>query len=118
MYNSWDMKDSRIGESLWMEWTGDGLDGDELNFYTESHVDLENDLVRRALASSLQRDGIAVSLGEGYKYAESADPVFAHAGYIDGDRDMTICDEYGTTESGDFTNDVREITLVKICLSQ
>lgn len=108
------MKDSRIGESLWMEWTGDGVDHDDVCFYTESHVDLDNDLVRRALASSLQRDGIAVSLGEGYKYAEQVQPILAYAGYIDGERDMTLCNAHGMTESGDFTNDVKEITLVKL----
>lgn len=115
------MKDSRIGESLWSEWTGSGVDidgDDSVTFFTESHVDLDNDIVRRALASSLQRDGIAVSLGEGYKYAESAACEYAFAGVLDGERDLTICNEDGITESGDFTNDVREITLVKLCQSR
>lgn len=108
------MKDSRIGESLWLEWTGDDIIHDGVCFYTESHVDIENDVVRRALASSLQRDGVAVTLGEGYKYAENASIEHVYAGYIDGDRDMTVCDADGTTEFGDFINDVREITLVKL----
>ena len=62
------MKDSRVGELLWKEWTGEGyepLHEYSVTFFTEDHIDLENDLIRRALASALQRDGVSVSLGNG-----------------------------------------------------
>ena len=67
------MKDSRVGELLWKEWTGDGFDCTfdvSAVFFTDDHVDLENDVVRRALASALQRDGISISLGNGFQSIE------------------------------------------------
>jgi hypothetical protein len=112
------MKDSRIGESLWLEWIGDGyeaIDGDSIVFYTEDHVDLENEIVRRALASALQRDGIAVSLGDGYKAVEGSTSIsHGYAGSVDGEMDLTVCNEYGETQSGDEVDEVVKITLVEI----
>lgn len=111
------MKDRRIGECLWSEWTGDGcadFSRDELIFYTEEHVDLENEIVRRALASALQRDGSATSLGEGYKMIDSAEVVHAYAGEIDGDVTYTVCDRDGETREGDYVDSVIEITLVAL----
>ena len=55
------MKDSRIGEALWKEWTGNGYDTiekDSITFFTNSYIDITVDVVRRALASAIQRDGI------------------------------------------------------------
>ena len=52
-----------MGELLWKEWTGEGyepLHEYSVTFFTEDHIDLENELIRRALASALQRDGVAV----------------------------------------------------------
>lgn len=109
------MKDSRIGESLWLEWTGDGITADCVHYFTDDHVDLDNEIVRRALASALQRDGIAVSLAEGFGYIDRAAKHHMHAGVLDQELDLTLCDEDGMTEYGDFTNDAREITLVEIC---
>ena len=66
------VKDSRVGELLWKEWTGDGFDpqlDESIVFFTDEHVDLENELIRRALASALQRDGISISLGNGFQFA-------------------------------------------------
>ena len=45
------MKDQRPGESLWEEWQGLGYDSkvdSSVIYYTFEHIDLENDLVRRA----------------------------------------------------------------------
>ena len=53
------MKDKRTGECLWFEWSGDGFAvsrPSSIIFFTYDHVDLEIDLIRRALASALQRD--------------------------------------------------------------
>lgn len=111
------MKDSRIGECLWSEWTGEDheyVSNGELLFYTEEHVDVEHEVVRRALASALQRDGSATSLGEGFKLVENAESFFVHAGVIDGDTIYTICDEYGETRGGDCVEDVKKITIVSI----
>jgi hypothetical protein len=111
------LKDSRVGESLWEEWSGDGHSFSsplELSFYTIDHVFAENELVRRALASCLQRDGVADSLGEAFKYLEFSQWVHLHAGYVDSDNELTICDEDGFTEYGDLVDDILQITLVEI----
>jgi hypothetical protein len=111
------MKDSRIGESLWLEWTGDSfgeLSDLSTAYFTETYVDLENDVVKRALASALQRDGIAVTLGEGYRLAETAVITYGYAGYIDDSIDLTLCDEDGITSDGDTTDEILEITLAEL----
>lgn len=111
------MKDSRIGESLWLEWLGEDYNfftDDVVAFYTIGHVDLENDVVKRALASALQRDGIAVTLGEGYKLVESMTPMLGYAGPVDGDDEMTICAQDGETRNGDNVDEVYDVTWVEI----
>jgi hypothetical protein len=111
------MKDSRVGECLWSEWTGysySPLTDSGLIFFTEGHVDFEHDVVRRALASSLQRDGSAVSLGDGYRLVESASLVQGYAGEVDGDTDYCVCDENGETADGDYVDDVIEVTWVEL----
>ncbi len=63
------MKSDRPGDFLWQEWEGSGYDPRvecSVIYYTFDHIDLDNDLVRRALASALQRDGVAISLGDGF----------------------------------------------------
>jgi hypothetical protein len=45
------MKDNRAGESLWDEWYGEGYNADledVLVYYTFDHVDINNDVVKRA----------------------------------------------------------------------
>lgn len=111
------MKDSRKGECLWSEWTGSGAEdftSSQLVFFTEDHVDIEHEVVVRALASALQRDGSAISLGDGYKMAQSGTCIHAYAGEVDGDVDLTICDEAGETKYGDYVDRVVEVTLVAL----
>jgi len=111
------LKDSRVGESLWEEWSGNSHSFSsplDLSFYTVDHVLADNELVRRALASCLQRDGVAESLGEAFKYLESSQWLHLYAGYIDSDNELTTCDENGFTEYGDLVDDILEITLVEI----
>ncbi len=110
------MKDSRVGECLWWEWTGysySPLTSSSLVFFTEGHVDLEHDVVRRALASSLQRDGSAISLGDGYRLAESASVTRGYAGEVDGEIDYSACDELGETPDGNYVDDIIEVTWVE-----
>ena len=111
------MKDSRIGESLWDEWYGEDFNffsQDLSTFFTIGHIDLENDIVKRALASALQRDGVAVSLGEGYRLLDEATPMLGYAGTVDSDNEMTICAQDGTTRDGDIVDEVFEVTCVEI----
>ncbi len=111
------MKDSRVGELLWKEWTGSGyepLHEDSVTFFTEDHVDLENELIRRALASALQRDGVSVSLGNGFKYLDSAVINYGYAGEVDSDTDFTACDEDGETREGEIVDHTLPITWVEV----
>lgn len=114
------MKDSRVGELLWKEWTGDGFDpqfNESIVFFTDDHIDLENEVVRRALASALQRDGISISLGNGFQSLENAKIVYGYAGEIDGDIDLSVCDEAGETPYGDTVDSVVPITWVEVTSS-
>jgi hypothetical protein len=111
------MKDVRIGESLWHQWSGSGyyeVTETELIYFTEDHVDMENEIVRRALASALQRDGSAVSLGDGFRMLDGRESLYVYAGEVDGDMDFTVCDSSGETREGDYVDDILEITLVAL----
>lgn len=111
------MRDSRIGECLWREWTGEGYSpakAASLIFFTDEHVDLENEVVRRALASALQRDGSAISLGDGYKAIERSTSLQGYSGEVDGDIDLTVCDENGETRDGDIVDEIVPTTWVEI----
>ena len=107
------MRDVRTGECLWSEWTGFGMSARQGSvFYTLEHVDVDNEVVRRALASALQRDGSAVSLGDGFRAIESARVVCGYAGSVDGEIDLSVCDELGMTREGDEVDEVLPITWV------
>lgn len=111
------VKDSRVGELLWKEWTGEGFDPQldkSIIFFTDEHVDLENEVVRRALASALQRDGISISLGNGFQSLETAKVLLGYAGEVDGDIDLSVCDESGETQYGDAVDSVTPITWVEV----
>jgi hypothetical protein len=113
------MKDSRKGECLWTEWYGDGYSPCSTStttivFYTEDHVDLENELVKRALASAIQRDGIVDSLGDAFKRIDGVQPHCGYVGNVDGSREKTVCDSSGETELGDIVDAVHKAMWVEI----
>lgn len=111
------MRDSRIGETLWSEWSGEGFEPISqaaLVFFTEDHVDIENETVRRALASALQRDGSSISLGNGYSAIESATVSHGYAGEVDEAIYFTMCNEDGETRDGDYVDRIIPITWVEI----
>jgi hypothetical protein len=110
------LKDIRIGESLWDEWCGNGYEvfpPHMLVFYTIDHVDTNNELVRRALASCLQRDGVSDSLADAFRCLESSDTEYLWAGYVDNNNELEVCDEYGLTEYGELVDEIFPITLVE-----
>lgn len=109
------MKDSRVGESLWEEWEGLGYETleDKKIFYTIDHVSLDNEIVRRALASTLQRDGIADSLGDGFKLLEKSVVSHNWAGFMEEDNEINLCDDSGYTLYGDFIEDINPVTIVE-----
>lgn len=100
------MKNDRPGDHLWDEWHGECYEsytGSETVYWTLDHVDVSIELVKRALASALQRDGVAISLGDGFKKADSAHLVYGYVGIIDEEEDLLyyFCDEEGFTKFGD-----------------
>ena len=109
------MKDSRIGESLWFLWDiKESTDG-SLSFYTEEHVDIEHDVVRKALASALQREGISYSLGHSYSLIEAAEVEYGYSGISPlGNQPGWPCNEYGETEDGYVLDSVTPATWVKV----
>lgn len=107
------MKNDRPGEWLWEEWDGDGYDG-EIVYVTYEVVDMSNDVVRRALASSLQRDGVADSLSNGFSMIESASYEYANIGIIPGEIGHTVCDSLGETNFGDIVDSMTTVTFVTI----
>jgi hypothetical protein len=110
-------KDSRIGESLWFIWDGEGhkLSSDEsIVFYTEEHIDIEEDVVRKALASSIQREGISDSLSNGFSLIASGISGHSYAGYSLVSERQHICNDNGYSESEEKLTGVVPITWVEI----
>ena len=109
------MKDSRIGESLWFLWDiEDSFDG-SLMFYTEGHVDVDHEIVRKALASAIQREGISYSLGQSFQMIDRAEITLGYSGPAPlGDEPVWPCDEHGETEDGMHLESVVPATWVKV----
>jgi hypothetical protein len=82
-------------------------------FYTKELVSMENDLVRRALASAIQRDGITDSLSESFKTLEGSKTTFGWAGNNDFDLELMACNELGYTDLGDSLTEVLPVTWVE-----
>ena len=112
------MKDSRKGETLWSEWFGADYTKNiigSLVFYTEDHVDVYNEIVRRALASAIQRDGTTDSLGEAFRLLDGKISVYhGYAGFVGGGDELTKCDKNGMTIYEDNAEGVIPITWVEI----
>lgn len=110
-------KDSRIGESLWFIWDSteqDPFHKDSIVFYTEEHVDIEEDVVRKALASSIQREGISDSLSGGFMLIASGASGHSYAGYCFDSERQLISNANGYSESGSPLGGVVPITWVEI----
>lgn len=100
-----------------MEWSGEGYESRRLSssvFYTEDHIDIEIDVVKRALASAIQRDGTSDSLGQAYRLIEHGESVLTYAGSVGGEVYLTLCDVNGETRYGDQVDEVIPITLVEV----
>jgi len=111
------MKDSRIGECLWSIWEGMGYESrlsDSIIYYTEDHVDLEQEVVRKALASSIQRDGIVYSLAQAYGAIDAGVVSREWVGVANGEMYEETCFEDGSTLSGITMNDVVPVTFVEV----
>lgn len=103
------MIDKRLGDYLWIEWPEE-----ENLYYTPEHVDLEEEIVRRALASTLQRDGLVDSLFSGFEAISEATIETGWMGSLPDDPEMLVCDEDGETFYGEFVEKVLPCTWVKV----
>lgn len=83
-------------------------------YYTPEHVDLEEEIVRRALASAMQRDGIVDSLFEGFEKIATAEIKRGWMGNLPEDPEMLECDESGETFYGDIVEEVLPCTWVRL----
>jgi hypothetical protein len=101
-----------------MEWTGDGLEldnPDNVLFYTVDHVDLNHEIVRRALASALQRSGFVDSLGDAYRALEQhSTQILGFAGTKEGELDLFVCGTDGYTFYGDWLVEYTPVTWVEV----
>ena len=114
------MADSRIGESLWEDWGGHGYCSVYPSctvFVTYSHVDIEHPVVRRALASHIQRSGHTDSLGQAFALLDRSVFVQGYVGSVDGDYEPTVCDENGETYYGDEVDETLPATWVEVIVS-
>jgi hypothetical protein len=107
-----------MAENLWFEWTGDGFAGNgykSVLYFTYEHVDMHNPVCLGGLASCLQRDGLVDSLSSGRQSIEKASVFYhTHAGIVDENPDLTICNEQGETFYGDYVEKISQITLVEV----
>lgn len=107
----------RVGDHLWHEWDGELYQRAEecsVVYYTLGHIDLSVDVVRRGLASAVQRDGVLDSLGVAFSGIESARVEHGWCGLEDEDSmELVACDEHGETFYGDLLENVQEITFVE-----
>jgi hypothetical protein len=111
------MRDNRAGECLWYEWSGDGFAvsrPSSIIYYTYDHIDIQIDVIARALASALQRDGIVVSLGDGYKAVERGYVAHGFAGEVEGEIYPTACDQEGNTNYGEIVKNPLPVTWMEI----
>lgn len=111
------MKDSRIGQTLWSTWEGGGYTANIHNsivYYTEDHVDVDHEVVKRALASCIQRDGIVFSLSQGFQAIDSGVVTRSWVGVLEGDMHLELCNESGYTEDEVKLQDVTAVTIVEV----
>jgi hypothetical protein len=111
------MKDSRIGECLWSLWEGDGYVnflGSPVVYYTEEHVDVDHEIVKKALASCIQRDGIVYSLFEAYNLIDSAAVSHSWAGSFPDEVYPELCNEEGRTARGSALRSFVPVTFVEL----
>jgi hypothetical protein len=110
------MKNNRAGEHLWHEWDGELFESgspEPTVYYTYGVIDSDIELVKRALASALQRDGIADSLGLGFSMIDKSKTTYGWVGSEENGRSLIVCDENGETCYGDILYDVSRVTFVE-----
>lgn len=108
---------NRRGESLWHEWDGIGFtpsSTSNLIFCTDAHVDISEDVVLKALASAVQREGIVETLGQAFKVIQPFTALLGYSGEVDGGIETAVCDENGETYYGDVVDAITPTTWVEV----
>lgn len=108
---------NRRGELLWQEWDGSGFNSKSRSsvvFFTIGHIDIANDVVLKALASAVQREGIVDSLGQAFNAIQPFTTVFGFSGEIDGGLETAVCDETGETYYGEMVDEILPTTWVEV----
>lgn len=85
-------------------------------YFTVGYVDIENEIVRRALASALQRDGIVDSLSTGFKAIDNSILIHGWSGFLEEEHERIVCYEDGYTYYGDIVEESQETTYIEIYL--
>lgn len=109
------MSRDRIGEWLWEEWDGEGYElipSDSIVYVTYDNVNLDQEIIKRALASCMQRDGVADSLSDAFLMIEKSVVSRGYVGFIEGEKLPYVTDKFGITVDGDETNYISEATWV------
>lgn len=110
------MKDKRLGDWLWEEWDGDGYEilmDENVVYVTYDWVDLGEEIVRRALASCMQRDGVSDSLAHSFRMMERSRIITGFVGFIDDEKYPVVTDENGYTDDGELASNVSMVTWVE-----
>lgn len=111
------MKNDRIGESLWCEWDGElfePVNENSIVYYTIEHIDLDNDVVKRALASALQRDGVSDSLSSSFRLVETGIITHGWVGWLEEEPCPIFCDEFAESFYGDVVQEAYPATFVEL----
>jgi len=111
------MNDKRPGEWLWEEWDGEGFIQNlpsSVVYVTYENVDISEELVRRALASRVQRDGVFDSLLDSFGAIQKSIESHGFCGFTEGEKYPEVTDEFGETVNGDETDYLSEATWVEI----
>jgi hypothetical protein len=111
------MKDSRVGQCLWSIWEGFGYSEEipnSITYYTEDHVDIEHEVVRKALASLIQREGLVYSLAQGFQAIDSGMVTQGWIGFYEEELYQEVCDEEGYTLQGAKLANVTPVTFVEV----
>jgi ABC-type transport system substrate-binding protein len=111
------MKFSRLGEGLWSEWDGQDYpasSNDSIIYYTLGHPDTDHEVVRRALASAIQRDGTADTLGQAFQAIENSVITQGRAAHIDGEPDWSFFDPDTSMYFEEDLTDLTDVTVVEI----
>lgn len=112
------MRFSRIGDGVWSEWDGSNYpvqtEGNPYVYYTRGWVDLQNHSTLRALAVTLQREGIVDGIATVYRLLEDSTAEQGWAVHYGGEYELMYCEDDPEEYADDEYDVPVEITWVEI----